>query len=133
MTFHLDHQSLLVADLERSVAFYRDVLGLHIVRSSGTPVSGIWMGQQDGKDLFHLNVGAPTLLPKDNHIALRTTGFDALVERFASEGVKFVDWPGKAGTVGRHPLGFRQIYIQDPDGYWVEINDVAILHSVTVD
>ena len=35
----------------------------------------------------------------------------------------FTDWPGNPGAIGVHRNGFRQIYVQDPDGYWIEIND----------
>lgn len=122
---HLDHQSLLVKDVQKSADFYRDVLGLIVVRSNGEPISGIWMGNTTGKDLFHLNQGeAGAHFPKGHHIALRTDEFDTLVARIASLGINYVDWAGATGRVGRHPLGFRQIYLTDPDGHWIELNDV---------
>lgn len=127
MGFHLDHVSILVTDVQASAAFYRDVLGLEVLRSSGEPVDGIWIGDRSSGDMLHLNQGPLDGLPppKSNHFAFRTTEFQTIVERFERTGVAFYDWPGSANTVGTHPLGFRQIYVTDPDGYWVEINDVA--------
>ncbi len=45
------------------------------------------------------------------------------VADFRARGVVFFDWPGTADNVTARPDGFRQIYVQDPDGYWIEIND----------
>lgn len=123
----LDHVSVLVSDVERSATFYQDVLGLVIIRRSGDPVSGIWLGADEKTDFLHLNQGAPAALPppKDNHFAFRTSSFDQLLRHLKHANIEFFDWPGNAGIVGRHPLGFRQIYLKDPDGYWVEVNDVS--------
>ena len=35
----------------------------------------------------------------------------------------YYDWPGNENTISARPDGFRQIYVRDPDGYLVEIND----------
>ena len=39
----LDHVSLAVRDLERSIAYYRDVLGLHRITRPAFKSSGAWM------------------------------------------------------------------------------------------
>jgi hypothetical protein len=33
------------------------------------------------------------------------------------------DWPGEQGQITIRPDGIQQIYLKDPDGYWIEIND----------
>jgi len=40
-----------------------------------------------------------------------------------SKNVNFQNWPGEKGTTNTRPDGIKQIYLQDPDGYWIEIND----------
>ena len=30
---------------------------------------------------------------------------------------------GKANTFVMQPGGVKQIYLKDPDGYWIEVND----------
>jgi lactoylglutathione lyase len=64
-----------------------------------------------------------TLVTKDNHLAVRVDNFDAFLARLTEIGVTYYDWVNKPDTIGQHPAGFRQVYIQDPNGYWVEIND----------
>lgn len=45
------------------------------------------------------------------------------MEFLRSKNVKFENWPGEANTTNTRPDGIKQIYLQDPDGYWIEIND----------
>lgn len=124
MSFRLDHVSLLVRDIGISTQFYVDVFGWPIVRTSGDPVTGQWLGI-GGSDTLHLNQGdmGGIQVTKDNHLAVRIDGFDDFLARLRGLGVTYYDWPGKPSAVGQHPAGFRQVYIQDPNGYWVEIND----------
>ncbi|MET3898374.1 catechol 2,3-dioxygenase-like lactoylglutathione lyase family enzyme [Devosia sp. UYZn731] len=42
--FRLDHVSMLVRDITISTQFYVDVFGWPIVRTSGDPVTGQWLG-----------------------------------------------------------------------------------------
>ena len=123
-TFRLDHVSLLVSDIEASTRFYVQTFGWPITRTSGNPVTGRWFGI-GGTDTLHLNQGdmATTIVTKDNHLALRVADLDAFIVRLGEIGITYYDWPNNPNAIGFHPAGFRQIYIQDPDGYWVEIND----------
>lgn len=124
MSFRLDHVSLRVADIHASTQFYVEVFGWPIVRTSGDPITGQWL-DIGGSDTLHLNQAdmSTTAVTKDNHLALRVDGFDAFLARLSKIGVVYYNWSGAANAVGQHPAGFRQIYIQDPDSYWVEIND----------
>jgi lactoylglutathione lyase len=125
-TFRLDHVSLLVSDIEASTRFYVQTFGWPITRISGDPVTGRWFGI-GGSDTLHLNQGdmATTTVTKDNHLALRVTDLDAFMVHLTGLGITYYDWPNNPNAIGLHPAGFRQIYIRDPDLYWIEINDHA--------
>ena len=58
-------------------------------------------------------------------MALATTEFDALVERLKSLGVEYVDVTRAEGRFRQRADGIRQVYFQDPDGHWIEINDAT--------
>ena len=120
----LDHISLLVRSLDVSTKFYTEVLGFDVIHN-GTEQSHIrWFGI-GGIDTLHITQAdfGKTHLEKPTHFAMKVDNFDALVADFRARGIKFWDWPGKEGNVTARPDGFRQIYVQDPDGYWIEIND----------
>jgi len=121
--FGLDHFALLVRDVEASLAFYRDVMGFAPIQRSGSAhVAWLAIG---GGDAIHLLQGdfGDTLVTKDIHVAVSTADFDVFVADITARGIVFTDWPGNPGAIGVHRNGFRQIYVQDPDGYWIEIND----------
>jgi len=121
--FGLDHFALLVRDVEASLAFYRDVMGFAPIQRSGS-ANVAWL-EIGGGDAIHLIQGdfGETHVTKDTHVAVSTADFDAFVADITARGIVFTDWPGNAGRIGVHRNGFRQIYVQDPDGYWIEIND----------
>jgi len=124
MTYRLDHIALLVRDLDASVAFLTGVLGLE---ESPNPMGGAtirWIEIGDGRR-FHLQAGdlATTHVEKHTHFALATADFDASLARFRAQGVAFSDMRGTPGAINTRPDGMRAVFIQDPNGYWFEIND----------
>src|ERR1700754_1976304 len=76
----LHHVSLVVTDLERALAFYRDVIGLPQIPRPAIPVPGIWMGCGDRQ--IHLILytpgtfrDSPRIDIADAHFAFRTDDF----------------------------------------------------------
>jgi len=39
--------------------------------------------------------------------------------------IAYSDWQGKPNTINARADGIKQIYLQDPDGYWIEVNNDA--------
>ncbi len=119
----LDHAALHVADLGASVAFYQEVFGLEEIPAPGDPTVIRWLGLGPAQlHLIHYD-GAVPPTTKAVHFALRVADLDALVATVAALDVPYSDWPGVAGAVSVRGDGIRQIYVQDPDGYWIEVND----------
>lgn len=120
----LDHVSLLVRSLEASTKFYTEVLGLELIENGTRQPNIRWFGF-DGHDALHVTEAdfGDTKLGKSTHFALSTPDFDAFVADLGARALTFYDWPGRENNVTARPDGFRQIYLQDPDGYWIEVND----------
>lgn len=126
MPYRLDHIALLVRDLDQSVTFLTQTLGLSEIAN---PMGGIhirWIEIGDGRR-FHVQAGdvSRVHVEKQTHFALSATDFDGTLARFRAGGVAFSDMQGTPGAVNIRPDGMRAVFLQDPNGYWFEINDFA--------
>jgi catechol 2,3-dioxygenase-like lactoylglutathione lyase family enzyme len=123
----LHHVTLLVADVERSLAFYMNVLGLRLVKQTvnddDQSARHFIFGDAEGKpgtlitcleypDLDEGTVGRGST----HHFALAVEGEAELAawrDYLTSRGIPTTDVMERTG--------FKSIYLRDPDGHIVEI------------
>lgn len=125
-SFSFDHVVLSVQDVERSAAFYKAILGLDEILNR-TEVDGIrWFSLGEGKELHLISVieGSVTI-NKAVHFALTTPNFDDFLANLNKSNINYSSWQGEANVVTIRSDNIRQLYLQDEDGYWIEINSVA--------
>ena len=125
-TFIFDHMALSVTDVDRSAAFYKDVLQLTEITNK-TKVEGIrCFSIGPGMELHLISViKEPVTLNKAMHIALKTAHFDDMVARLVKMNIPYSDWPGIPQKVNIRADGIKQVFFQDPDGIWIEVNSVV--------
>jgi ketosteroid isomerase-like protein/catechol 2,3-dioxygenase-like lactoylglutathione lyase family enzyme len=123
--FH-NHLALSVKDVNRSADFYRSVMMLPEI-TNRSAIEGIrWFALSDGTELHLISViKENVIVNKALHIGLTTEGFDVFLKRLVELKIPYSDWPGKANTVNIRADGIKQIFFQDPDGYWIEVNSVG--------
>jgi len=121
----LDHVTLVVDDLERSRAFYVDVLGMDPVDRPGFSFDGRWF--QAGKTQIHLihshegSGPAGNQVPQErrssrsHHFAFEVDDATAAARRLESLGISLVGGPQQ------RPDGVVQVFVSDPDGHVVEL------------
>ena len=112
------------------MAFYRDIFGLRPIPRPDFPVRGAWLACGDRQ--VHLvqhpggtfrNRGVDN---DDIHFAFRTGDFEAIVARLAANGYREdadPDDPMRMMVRRRGSAGFAQLYVLDPDGNVIEVND----------
>ncbi len=123
--FTLHHVSLFVRDVDASAAFYADVLGLEEIPNRVGQAHIRWF-TIDGFRTVHLIGGDPEAerpRPFATHLAFATRNFETALTRLERHGVTYVSVAGQAKDITVRADGIRQIYFQDPDGHWIEIND----------
>ena len=123
--FTFNHMALSVKDVHAAADFYTKVLQLkEITNRTGHPARR-WFSLGEDKELHLISdVHVPVTINKAVHLALTTKNFDAFVNRLREMKIKFSDWPGTPGVVNIRADGIKQVFFQDMDGYWIEVNSV---------
>ena len=121
-----NHLALSVKDVNRSAEFYTTVLGLAEITNK-TKMEGIrWFSLGEGKELHLISLIKDTVvINKAVHLALTTTNFDTLLKTLIENKIAYSDWPGTPNKINIRADGIKQVFFQDPDGYWVEVNSVG--------
>ena len=135
------HVCIVVSDIERSIQFYRDLLGLELlvskeVNSPGFS-NGVGINNARAKVAMFKLQGENTLIelfeyidPRSDyvgkkpantvplgHIAFGVSDIDEIYKKLLSSGVEFVSSPQEVFD------GVRFCYFRDPDGAFIELID----------
>jgi lactoylglutathione lyase len=124
--FSFNHVSLSVKDLDSTCDFYKNTLGLQEI-TNRTKKEGIrWFSLGEGKELHLIStVKEPVTINKAIHLGLTTPNFDSFVGNLDKLKIKYNEWEGNLNKITIRADGIKQIYLQDPNGYWIEVNSVA--------
>ena len=120
----LNHIAIYVENLEISTIFYKDVLQLTEMPEPFHDGLHTWFTLGVAGQL-HLIQGAKGGVPRDknDHLCFSTSDMDQFIKNLKKRKVTYYDWPGNQGQITTRVDGVHQIYFQDPDGHWIEIND----------
>jgi lactoylglutathione lyase len=115
------HTRYRVDDLERTVKFYRDVLGLAEVKRHKSPRGSelVFMqasGSEELIELCHFPGSEPVKCQPDlTHLAFEVESLDEFAKHLEKHGQKFSDGPTKSSS------GSVFAFIDAPEGYEIEL------------
>jgi catechol 2,3-dioxygenase-like lactoylglutathione lyase family enzyme len=141
--WRMHHVGITVADLERSIRFYRDILGLTLIRRRSSDAD--YLGQQTGYAGVRLEVAsfglAPDCLPSielaqymthggesrlpatnsagSSHLCFQVADIQRTYDSLQAQGVRFKTPPVRI-TAGPNEGGLV-VYFFDPDGCILEL------------
>ena len=140
----MNHTGFVVSDMERSLAYYRDLLGLSIERDQvlegdfisevvGYPDARlhiVYLGIGDQRHsvelIQYLNpAGDAAALPERHqvgasHLGIIVDDLDAFYADLSAKGARFVSPPATRPNPV-YPAASKGCYMQDPDGNWLEL------------
>jgi lactoylglutathione lyase len=124
--FRYNHLALSVKDVDRSAEFYMKVLKLPEILNR-SKIEGVrWFVFADGLELHLISaIKQDVVTNKALHLALTTAKLDDFIKTLNTMKIAYSDWPGNPQKVNIRADGIKQVFFQDPDGYWIEVNSIA--------
>jgi lactoylglutathione lyase len=118
-----DHTTVYVRDMGKSVEFYERVVGLEKIADPFKDATHVWF-RAGAHEQLHVVGGAhePANHEIEVHFAFRVASLDDFRGKLDRMKVTYRDLNG-GGKMTVRKDGVHQIYFQDPDGYWIEVND----------
>lgn len=119
---HAEHVAIQAADLDRSATFYREAFGLKPIP---TPLANRrWLVLGPGLALHILDGRtAPKPSNRNEHLAIYVDDLAPVTAWLDRHKLVWTNLAGDPRTMQTRFDGVRQIYVQDPDGYWLEVGD----------
>ena len=138
------HTGFTVSNLDRSLAFYRDLLGMQVMYIRDTTEE--YVGKVTGFANAHLKIALLKLSPDDphmlelleyvshpgeptdratnrpgnGHLAIRVDDLQAWYQRLSAAGVEFRSSGPVPVSMGIN-AGASAVYMRDPDGFTIEL------------
>jgi lactoylglutathione lyase len=121
----LNHTAIYVVDLEKSGRFYQDIIGLDTIPEPFHDGKHIWMKTSETSTL-HIIKGAdrPKEYFKNQHTCFSVSDFNGFIEKLNKATIQYENVSGRINAITTRIDGVHQIWLRDPDGYWLEINDM---------
>lgn len=115
------HTRMRVSDMEQTIRFYTDVLGLEVLERKVSPRGShlAFLKVPNSEELIELTSfppSGPVRVQEDLvHLAFQVESLDDAIASLSAKGVKVTDGPTQSSS------GSRFIFIDAPDGYEVEL------------
>ncbi len=106
-----DHVSIIVADAEKSLAFYQQILGVQLLPRPDLGFPGYWIDLGAGQSIHimqldnpYAGVQRPEHGGRDYHFALRVDALDGFIEKLEALGIEYTK-----SKSGRKALFFKDL------------------------
>ncbi len=115
------HTRMRVSDMDQTIAFYRDVLGLEVLERKVSPRGShlAFLAVPNSDELIELcsfPPSGPVKVQEDLvHLAFEVDNLDEMIQELTRKQIPITDGPTRTAS------GSRFIFIDAPDGYEVEL------------
>jgi lactoylglutathione lyase len=107
----LNHIAIYVADLKAATDFYHEMFDLELMPE---PFKAL-----------HIISGAKVRsnYQIDEHLCFSMPSIETFIQKLKTRKIVYMNFNKVIGEVTLRTDGVHQIYFQDPDGHWLEVND----------
>ncbi len=120
----LNHTAIYVVDLKRSEDFYQQIIGLDSIPEPFHDGKHIWLKTGE-HTMLHIIQGAETKKEyyKNTHTCFSVPSITIITGILKKNNIVWEDVNGNKNAITTRVDGVHQIWLQDPDGCWLELND----------
>mgnify|MGYP000344810888 FL=1 len=121
---HINHTAIYVVDIQKTGDFYSNIIGLDTVPEPFHDGKHIWYST-GAHTMLHVIAGATAKkdYDKNQHTWFTVPEFNQFIKKLQALNWPYEDVAGNKNAITTRVDGVHQIWLQDPDGYWLEIND----------
>jgi lactoylglutathione lyase len=119
-----NHAALCTQHLKKTADFYSTVLELKKIHHPFNDTLHVWFKIGDGLALHIIQGDCPETVHNIGiHLCFSVPSLDGFMKHLDALNIKYGSWTGEPKKVQLRADGVHQIYFQDPDGFWIEVND----------
>ena len=122
----MNHLAWHVTNLQMSTDFYTKIIGLDTIPEPFHDGKHTWLSLGNGSHLHLIQAPGDPLIPgKNTHLCLSVKDVNTFIPVLQKNQIKWEDWAGTPLAITTRVDGVHQVYLKDPNGYWLEINDAT--------
>ena len=120
----LNHLALSVVNLQKATDFYKNIIQLDEMEEPFKDGKHSWFKLAEHSQLHLIEASAAIRThDKSTHLCFSVQSIEEFTERLEKANIAYGNFPGTSKSPTIRPDGVKQIFLQDPDGYWLEINN----------
>ncbi len=119
----INHVALYVYDLKKSTEFYRNIMQLKEIPEPFKDGRHVWFRTGPHSQLHIIQGAKLEDHDKNSHLAFSVKDLKGFMDHLDKLNVHYGSWNGDDKQTTARPDGVKQVYFQDPDNFWVEVND----------
>jgi lactoylglutathione lyase len=121
---HVNHLAIYVVDLQKSADFYEKIIQLQKIEEPFHDGKHVWLKMGEHSQLHIISGAAATVPHEENvHLAFSVPSLEDFIKHLKAENIKFGNWAQNSEEPQVRADGIKQVYLKDPDGYWIEVNN----------
>ncbi|GGB09719.1 VOC family protein [Mucilaginibacter rubeus] len=121
----IDHIAITTGNLKKSTEFYTKVLHLKKVDNPFADTVHQWYSLGNNVKLHVIQAERNEKQVKGVHLCFSVSSVKEFAKTLDQMNIPYSNWKGDSKEPTYRADGVLQLYFQDPDGYWIEINSPA--------
>lgn len=120
----LNHVALSVVNLQKSTDFYKNIIQVEMMEEPFKDGKHSWFKIADHSQL-HLIEASKGIRDHDKstHLCFSVASLEDFISLLDKAKIPYGNFIGDSKSPTIRPDGVKQIFLQDPDGYWLEVNN----------